>query len=206
LSKVPRQCQFQLSSCRSSSISVATATTTITRNLNLLPDRSYSSIEKRVTSKYRQALIARFWLTMRSIAQTDLLVKHLEAYSPSTGHLINSDNCNQPLEQNEIIQQLQKQESDETVEIEPSLQVIQNLQILETPDILQSDDSSNLNSNNSKTDTVFSTEKTEANPLNFLASEVPNKSPLLSGVPLFYYVATNSNTSFSLKQSQFKTE
>jgi len=178
----------------------------------LLPERSYSSIEKRVTSKYRQALIARFWLTMRSIAQTDLLVKHLEAYSPSTGHLINSDNCNQPLEQNEIIQDqhIQKQESQQTVQIEPSSQVIQNLQVLETPQILQLDDSSvissNLNSTNSKTDTVFSTEKTEANMLSFLASEVPNKSPLHNGVPLFYYLATNSNTSFSLKQSQFKTE
>lgn len=197
-----------MSSCRSSSISVATATTTITRNLNLLPERSYSSIERRVTSKYRQALIARFWLTMRSIAQTDLLVKHLEAYSPSTGHLVNSDNCNQPLEQNEIIQDqlLQKQENHQTVEIEPLLQVIQNIQVLETTEILQLDDSSNLNSNNSKTDTVFKTEKTEANPLSFLASEVPNKSPLHNGVPLFYYLATNSNTSFSLKQNQFKTE
>jgi len=202
-----------LSSCRSSSISIATATTTITRDLNLLPE-TYNSIEKRVTSKYRQALIARFWLTMRSIAQTDLLVKHLEAYSSSTGHLNNPDNCNQPLEQNEIIydQQLQKQENQQIIgsNLEPSSQVLQNLQILETPQILQLDDSnvnsSNLNNTNSKTDIVFTTEKTESNLLSYMASEIPNKSPLHSGVPLFYYSASNSNTSFSLKQSQFKTE
>lgn len=200
-----------MSSCRSSSISVATATTTITRNLNLLPDRSYSSIEKKVTSKYRQALITRFWSTMHSIAQTDLLIKHLEAYSSSTGHLSNSDYCNQLIEQNESQdQQLQKQENQQTVEIEPTSPVIQNLQVLETPQILQLDDSSvipsNLNSSNSKTDTVFSTEKTETNLLSFLTSEVPNKSPLYNGVPLFYYLITNSNTSFCLKQNQFKTE
>lgn len=199
-----------MSSCRSSSISVATPTTTITRNLNLLPE-TYSSIESRVTSKYRQALIARFWLTMRSIAQTDLLIKHLEAYSPSTGHLNKPDNCNQPLEQNKD-QQPRKQENQKIIgsNLELSSQVLQNLQILETPQILQLDDSSvnssNLNSTNSKTDTVFSTEKTESNLLSFLASEIPNKSPLHSGVPLFYYSASNSNISFNLKQSQSKTE
>uniref|UniRef100_A0A2S2NRV9 Protein SZT2 n=1 Tax=Schizaphis graminum TaxID=13262 RepID=A0A2S2NRV9_SCHGA len=211
LSKIPRQCQFHLSSCRSSSISVATASTTITRNLNLLTDRSYSSLEKKVSSKYRQALITRFWSTMQSIAQTDLLIKHLEAYSPSTGHLMNSENFNQPIEQNETQdKQFQKQKNQQTVQIEPTSQVIQNLQVLETPQILQLDDSSvissNLNSNNSKTDTVFSTEKTEANLLSFLTSEVPNKSPLHNGVPLFYYLVTNSNTSFCLKQNQFKTD
>jgi len=196
-----------LSSCRSSSISVATATTTITRKLNLPPDRSYSSIEKKVTSKYRQALIARFWSTMRSIAQTDLLVKHLEAYSSNTGHLSILDNYNQSIEQNEVQdQQLKKQESQQTVQIEPSSQIIQNLQVLEAPQILQFDDSSNLTNINSKKDTVFSTEKTETNLLSFLTSEIPNKSPLHSGVPLFYYLSTNSNTSFCLKQNQFKTE
>lgn len=175
----------------------------------MLPERSYSSIEQKVTSKYRQALIARFWSTMRSIAQTDLLVKHLESYSPSTGHLTKFENCNQAIEQNEIEEeQLPKQENQQVEQIEePSSQIIQNLQVLETTQILQLDDSSvvssNLNSSDSKTDTVFGTEKAEAKLLSLLTSEVPKKSPLHSGVPLFYHLETNSNC---LKQNQFKTK
>lgn len=188
---VSQQCQFQLSSCRSSSISITAPTTTITRKNILVHDRLSTNTQKTVNSKYRQALIARFWSTMRSIGQTDLLVKHLETYSSSTGHLLVVDNIpdnNEPGKENE----------------NPDLQKSENQQ---TSPIKQTDDSSiklsNLNDVELKSDTIVNATATETKSVKFSASEVPNRSPLRSGMPLFYQLPTNSNT-FSVKQTPVK--
>lgn len=187
--KLSQQCQFQLSSSRSSSISIAAASTTITKKNDLMSDRLSASTQKTVTSKYRQALIARFWSTMRSIVQTDLLIKHLETYSPSSGHLLVNYSCNQSEKENKN-HDSQKSENQLTIQIQ------------------QTDDSNkksgNLN-NNIKTDTTVNTVvTTETKSVKFLASEVPNRSPLRSGMPLFYHLPTHSNTAFSLKQTNVK--
>jgi hypothetical protein len=156
----------------------------------LLPDTP--SPQRIVTSKYRQALIARFWSTMHSIVQTDLLVKHLETYSPSTGHLNDFNNCNTSNQQNKNHdrQQPVKQESP----VSPQIQ--------QTEDSSKSPNSSN--NINSKADIAVNTGTKEAKSVNFSASGVPNRSPLRSGMPLFYHLPTNSNTSFSVKQNQVK--
>lgn len=179
-----------MSSYRSSSTAVTAATTTITKNTDLIPDRS--STQRVFTSKYRQALIARFWSTMHSIVQTDLLVKHLETYSPSTGHLNDYSNCNTSNQQNKTHdrQQLLKQES-------PVLPQIQ-----QTEDLDKSPNASN--NSNPTTDTPANSGTKETKSVNFSASGVPNRSPLRSGMPLFYHLPTNSNTSFSVKQNQVK--
>lgn len=189
--KLPQPCQFQLSSSRSSSISITAASTTITKKNDLVQDRLSTSVQKTVTSKYRQALIARFWSTMRSIVQTDLLVKHLETYSPSTGHLLVNYTSNQPVKENENHDQ---QESENQL----------------TEQIQQTDDSnknsSNLNNDLKSDTTVNVTATTETKSVKFSASEVPNRSPLRSGMPLFYHLPTNSNTTFSLKQTNVKSK
>lgn len=191
--KLSQQCHFQLSSCQSSLISIATATSSITNKSHLVRDRLSTNIQKTVSSKYRQALIARFWLTMRSIVQTDLLVKHLETYSLSTGHLL-VDNilCNQSEKENENCC-LQKPEN------------LQNTQIQQTDDSGRK--SSNLININLTTvnDTIINVAaKTESKSVKSLASEVSMRSPLRSGMPLFYHLPTNSNPAFSVKQTHSK--
>lgn len=187
--KISQPCQFQLSLSRSSSISVSVASTTITKKNDLVQDRLTTNAQKTVTSKYRQALIARFWSTMRSIVQTDLLVKHLETYSPNTGYLLVNCTCNQPKKENEN-HDVQKSENQTTTQIQ------------------QTDNSnkkSSILNNNLKSDTkVNAAATTETKSVKFSASEVQNRSPLRSGMPLFYHLPTNSNTSFSLKQTNVK--
>lgn len=186
--QLPGTCQFQLSSCRSSSISVTAATTTITKNSDLLPEISTDTPTPRiVASKYRQALINRFWSTMRSIVQTDMLIKHLETYSPSTGHLFDYNSCHQNKENHERQQKFENQ---------PTLQVQQISDFNLSPSIL--------NNNVLSTDSTSNTGTTETQSANFSKSGVPNRSPLRSGMPLFYHLPTNSNSSFSLKQNQVK--
>lgn len=190
MSKLSRQCQFQLSSYRSSSIVVTAATTTITKNTDLIPDRS--STQRVVTSKYRQALIARFWSTMHSIVQTDLLVKHLETYSPSTGHLNDYNNCNASNQQNTNHDRQQPLKQENPV----------SSQIQQTEDSNKSPNSST--NSNPKAEIPANTGTKEAKSVNFSASGIPNRSPLRSGMPLFYHLPINSNTSFSVKQNQVK--
>lgn len=187
--QLPGTCQFQLSSCRSSSISVTAATTTITKNSDLLPEISTDTPTPRiVASKYRQALINRFWSTMRSIVQTDLLIKHLETYSPSTGHLFDYNSSHQNKENHD--RQQQKYDNQPS----PQLQQINDSNL--SPNIL--------NNNFLNTDGTSNTGTGEGQSTNFSKSGVPNRSPLRSGMPLFYHLPTNSNTSFSLKQNQVK--
>lgn len=160
----------------------------------------FNNTPRILTSKYRQALIARFWLTMRSIVQTDLLIKHLETYSPSTGYL-NEYNINQTTQtnKNKNPQQTQKLESLSTP---PTRQVDNSTLNPSSPIIL-----SNLNNNILKTDKQLNTGITESKTINLSISGpvVPNKSPLRNGMPLFYQSTSNSNISFSLKQSQVKS-
>lgn len=155
--------------------------------MDLLSDGSSNIAPRIVSSKYRQALIARFWSTMRSIVQTDMLIKHLETYSPSTGHLSDYNNCNKSRKQNENYDLLQHQKVESPI----------------IPQIQQTDDSSPniLNTGISKTDSTTGT--TESKTTNFSTAGVPNRSPLRSGMPLFYHLPTNSN-SFSIKQCQVK--
>jgi len=198
-SRLTRKCQFQLSSCqssscRSSSVPVTAATTTITKHINLMLENTTDipPSPRIVSSKYRQALIARFWSTMRSIVQTDMLIKHLETYSPSTGHLIDYSVC-LPRKRNENHDRKQLLKLDITV----------------TPEMLEKAFSDPagvnvvLNSHIHQVDETFITGMTEANSIHFFMSGVSDRSPLRSGMPLFY-LPSNSNTSFSLKQSQVK--
>lgn len=187
--KISQPCQFQLSSSRSSSISISATSTTITKKNDLVQDRLTTSAQKTVTSKYRQALIARFWSTMRSIVQTDLLVKHLETYSPNTGHLLVNYISNQPEKENEN-HDVQKSEN----------QITTKIQTTDDSNIK----SGNLNNNLKSDTTVNAGEVSETKSVKFSATEVPNRSPLRSGMPLFYHLPTNSNTSFSLKQTNVK--
>lgn len=160
-----------------------------------MPDLS-NSTPRVLTSKYRQALIARFWLTMRSIVQTDLLIKHLETYSPNTGYLNEYNTSQTTIIENNDPHQSRKLET----------KIIQSIQ--------QSDDSilslsnpkvfSNLN-NILKIDKQLNTSITELKTVDLSISGDPNRSPLRSGMPLFYQSTSISNSSFSLKQSQVKS-
>lgn len=156
--------------------------------MDLLPDEPSNNTPRIVSSKYRQALIARFWSTMRSIVQTDLLIKHLETYSPSTGHLIDYNNSSFSRKQNENhnLQQPQKIESSLIQQIDNSSQ---------SPNILNFISASKL------LDITIGV--TESKTTNFSTAGIPNRSPLRSGMPLFYHLPTNSN-SFSIKQCQVK--
>lgn len=159
-------------------------------------DGSSLNTPRVVTSKYRQALIARFWSTMRSIVQSDLLIKHLETYSPNTGHLSDYSNCEQSKQQNENHDQLQ------TLKIENQL----------SPQIQPIDDTNSLSPNSinasvskmSTSQTTVNTGITEAKSANIVVPGVSSRSPLRSGIPLFYNPSTNSNASFPSKQSQVK--
>lgn len=183
--------QFHLSSCRSSSVSVTASTTTITKNNDLMPGGSSPNNHRIVTSKYRQALIARFWSTMRSIVQADLLIKHLETYSSSTGHLT----------KHELRQQ---NENHERQQPPPALDNQQSPQIQQTDDSTSSPSPNSTNTSVSKIDTSVSTVVTEAKSGNVLIPGVPNRSPLRNGIPLFYHPPTNTNTPPALKQSQVR--
>jgi len=135
----------------------------------MLPDRPSTSSKKVVTSKYRQALIARFWSTMRSIVQADMLIKHLETYSPSTGYL-----CDKKFESQQV------QQRDEASSLSPN----------------------SINTSTTKIDTTLNTGKTDAKS----TTRAINQCLLRSGTPLFYYLPTNSNVSFSFKHSQVKLQ
>lgn len=226
--QLSRKCQFRTVSGQSSSIFFTTATT-FANNTNFIPEYSYFSSPRRVNSKYRQALIARFWSTMRSIVQTDSLIKHLETYSPSTGHLIDCDISNQSRQQNEnpdgqiyqkpegqlvlenqqILKSQQMQQTSQTPWVEQISLIQQTSLVQKTPQIQQINDSSQISSNENNNIlnmdiTQSNTGTKEAKSVNFTGSGVPNRSPLRSGMPLFYQLPTNSNTSFSLKQNQVK--
>lgn len=161
-----------------------------------MPDGLSLNTPRIVTSKYRQALIARFWSTMRSIVQADLLIKHLETYSPNTGHLSDYNISDQSRQQNENHDQ------------QHSLK-FENQQ---SPQIQPIDDSNNLSPNSlsvsvskmSTSITTVNTGITEAKSANILIPGVPSRSPLRSGIPLFYNPSTNSNILFPLKQSQVR--
>lgn len=184
--------QFHLSSCRSSSVSVTASTSTITKNNDLMPGGSSPNNYRIVTSKYRQALIARFWSTMRSIVQADLLIKHLETYSSSTGHLT----------KHELRQQ---NENHERQQQPPStLDNQQSPQMQQTDDSTSSLSPNSTNTSVSKTDSSAGTVVAEAKSGNVLIPGVPNRSPLRNGIPLFYHPPTNSNTPPTLKQSQVR--
>lgn len=172
---------------------------------------------------------------MRSIVQTDSLIKHLETYSPSTGHLIDCDISNQSRQQNENLDgqtslKPESQLTQENLQILKSQQIQQTLQtsqlqqipwveklplvqqttlVQKTPQIQQINDSSQISSNETNSIlnmdlTQLNTGTKEAKSVNFTGSGVPNRSPLRSGMPLFYQLPTNSNTSFALKQNQVK--
>jgi len=129
---------------------------------------------------------------MRSIVQTDMLIKHLETYSPSTGHLIDYSVC-MPRKRNENHDRKQLLKLDITVTPE----------MLETAFSGPADASFVLNGHVHQVDAAFIAEMAEANSIQFFMSAVPDRTPLRSGMPLFY-LPTNSNASFSLKQSQVK--
>lgn len=188
-----QQSQFQLSSCRSSSINFAAVTTAVTttimKNTDYMPDRSPARV---ISSVYRQALIARFWSTMRSIIHTDLLIKHLETYSPSTGHLF--DKYNQTKQQTENHDRSQPLK----LEIPPATAQIQEIDDISLSPI-------NLNSIIAKIEMTVKAEAAEAkSTVNLSIPGAPNRSPLRSGMPLFYHLPLNSNNYFSLKQNQIK--
>lgn len=184
-----QQSQFQLSSCRSSSINFAAVTTTITKNTDYMPDRSPVRV---ISSVYRQALIARFWSTMRSIIHTDLLVKHLETYSPHTGHLFDKYNrLKQQTENHDRSQPLK-------LEIPPATAQIQEIDDISLSPI-------NFNSIIARVEMKVKAEAAEAkSTVNLSIPGAPNRSPLRSGMPLFYHLPLNSNNYFSLKQNQVK--
>lgn len=156
-----------------------------------MPGGSSPNNHRIVTSKYRQALIARFWSTMRSIVQADLLIKHLETYSSSTGHLT----------KHELRQQ---NENHERQQPPPALDNQQSPQIQQTDDSTSSPSPNSTNTSVSKIDTSVSTVVTEAKSGNVLIPGVPNRSPLRNGIPLFYHPPTNTNTPPALKQSQVR--
>ncbi|VVC33882.1 Hypothetical protein CINCED_3A021397 [Cinara cedri] len=189
-SQTARSFKFQLSSCRSSSISFAAATTTITKKTDyIMSDRSSTRV---ISSMYRQALIARFWSTMQSIVQTDVLIKHLETYSPSTGHLFDSEN--QPKQQTE------------NHDLSPlKLEIPLTTEIDEIDDICLSPLSLN-----SIIDHIVMTANADGaeskSTVNLAIPGALNKSPLLNGVPLFYHLPLNSNYYFSLKQNKVKLD
>jgi len=130
---------------------------------------------------------------MRSIVQTDMLLKHLETYSPSTGHLIDYSICSHPRKQNDNYDRKQLK-----------LEITVTPQIQDTVIFKPTNMNAVLNNNMPKADMTLITGMSDVNSSNFLMSGIPNRSPLRSGMPLFYYLPTNSNTSFSLKQSQVK--
>lgn len=154
-----------------------------------MTDRSSTRV---ISSVYRQALIARFWSTMRSIVQTDLLIKHLETYSPNTGHLF--DNINQSKPQNENHDRSQPL----NLEIPPVTTQIQEIDDISLSPI-------NLNSIIAKIEMAVNTDASEAkSAVNLSVPGAPNRSPLRSGMPLFYHLPLNSNSYFSLRQNQIK--
>lgn len=189
LTQLAPKFQFHLSSCRSSSVSVTASTTTITKNNDLMPGGSSPNNHRIVTSKYRQALIARFWSTMRSIVQADLLIKHLETYSSSTGHLTKHEPLRQQNENHE------RQQPPSTLDNQ------QSPQIQQTDDSTSSLSPNSTNTSVSKIDVSVSTVVTEAKSGNVLIPGVPNRSPLRNGIPLFYHPPTNPPV---LKQNQVR--
>ncbi|XP_050530001.1 KICSTOR complex protein SZT2-like isoform X2 [Daktulosphaira vitifoliae] len=184
LSQSFQQCQYQLSSYKSSTNFPSTSTT-ITSTI-LQSDGGVVSprgivLNSAVSSKYRQALITRFWSTMRSIAQTDLLIKHLETYSPSTGHLVDFNSCNQsrPYDQS-----FENQLNQKDCSLSPS-----------SPNSSSKIDSSKI---------LMNAAVSGSSVTNFSSTVIPNRSPLRSGMPLFYHLPSSSSTSALKQQLQVK--
>lgn len=201
------QSQYHLSSYRSSSVFVTAATTTITKNTTFLPEQK-PMIEV-VPSKYRQALIAQFWSTMRSIIQTDLLIKHIETYSPNSGHLFEQVINNQIKPQNENNENEQLTNSDNQQKSENQLtqnydqqvskdetQYAQKNKIQESQKLenQQTDEANfslnNLSTNNSNTDSNTTSNNNKAD------KSILTNSALRNGMPLFYLSLATSNESF----------
>jgi len=152
---------------------------------------SINSGNKRVlTSKYRQALITRFWSAMRLIVQSDLLIKHLGTYSPNTGHLTKQELSRQQNESHD------RQQHPPVLENQPSPQI--------QVDDLSSLSPNSLNNSVPKIDTSVNIGITEAKSGIVSIPGVPNRSPLRSGIPLFYRPPTSSNNPLALKQSQVR--
>lgn len=163
-----------------------TSTTTITEN-DLIADSSYSNYKRVLKSKYRQALIIQFWSTMRSVIQSDFYIKHLGTYALNTGHLTK--------------QELTRQQNESHDQQHPPVLESQQLPQIQVDDDSSSLSPNSLNNSGSKIDTSVNTGITEAKSGNVSTPGVPNRSPLRSGIPLFYRLPTNSNNPLPSKQS-----
>ncbi|XP_050434218.1 uncharacterized protein LOC126841666 isoform X2 [Adelges cooleyi] len=183
-----QQRQYQLSSS-SSSVTFPPFSTTITSATVQLADNgtpiaNRGIVNSTVTSNYRQALITRFWSTMRSIGQTDLLVKHLETYSPSTGHLVDYNSSSQTRQYEQQILDNQQGQRGDPLNISPS----------------SPNSSSKTDANKFLANTVVAA----ATIANLSPTGIPNRSPLRSGMPLFYHLPTTTTTSALKQQLQVK--